>query len=109
MAKKLKIIFVSHTYVGGTYVVGSHHLSAQLREMGHDVLHLSTPVSIFHWFNKNLRRTNRARFTLWKRWKEFKDDEVKNIVPFTIIPWKLTNKVFRKFGINLMTNTICFS
>lgn len=108
MTEKLKIIFVSHTYMGGTYVVGSHHLSAQLKEMGHDVLHISTPVSIFHWFNKNLRRTNRSRFTLWKRWKEFEDDEVKNIVPFTIIPWKLTNKVFRKFGINLMTNTICF-
>ncbi|MET3847070.1 MULTISPECIES: glycosyltransferase [unclassified Paenibacillus] len=108
MAEKLKIIFVSHTYMGGTYVVGSHHLASQLRKMGHDVLHISTPVTPFHWLNKKTRKENQDRFQLWRKWKSFNRDEVKNIVPLSLFPWKISNKIYRKFKINLTTEMICF-
>lgn len=108
MSEKLKIIFISHTYMGGTYVVGSHHLSTELLKMGHDVLHISTPISPLHLITKKMRELSKDRFLLWRKWKEFKTDEVKNIVPFSILPWRLVSNFFEKTGLNLMMHSISF-
>lgn len=42
------ILFLSHTYRGGTFRVGSHHLSREMAAMGHNVAHVSTPFSAVH-------------------------------------------------------------
>lgn len=42
----MKIIFLSHTYYGSYFKVGSHHLAYQLKKQGHDVIHISTPLSL---------------------------------------------------------------
>ena len=62
--KKLTIVFASHTFMGGTFVVGSHHLARCLANQGHRVLHLSTPVTPFHlvgWSNAETK----GRFETW--------------------------------------------
>ena len=41
----MKIAFLSHTAMGGDFVVGSHHLATALAARGHDVLHMSAPVT----------------------------------------------------------------
>ena len=44
----MRILFVSHTDPFGPFRIGSHHLAAALARAGHDVTHLSTPISVAH-------------------------------------------------------------
>ena len=44
----MKILFLSNLPMSSTFVVGSHQLAKQYSLMGHDVAHVSSPVSIFH-------------------------------------------------------------
>ncbi|MGH8494485.1 MAG: glycosyltransferase [Moraxellaceae bacterium] len=44
----MRILFLSHTYWGSPYRIGSHHLSSQMAADGHDVFYISTPVSLLH-------------------------------------------------------------
>jgi glycosyltransferase involved in cell wall biosynthesis len=45
----MKIIFASHTFIGGTFAVGSHHLARAISAAGHDVLHIATPITPLHF------------------------------------------------------------
>lgn len=42
----MKVLFLSHSIEGPVVKVGSHHLSRELARLGHDVAHLSTPLSL---------------------------------------------------------------
>lgn len=44
----MKILFVSHTPMGGSFVVGSHHLARAMTAAGHAVAHLGPPVTPAH-------------------------------------------------------------
>ncbi|NLS12485.1 glycosyltransferase family 1 protein [Vibrio sp. SM6] len=54
--QKMNILFLSHTYIGCHYVVGSHHLSKALAEMGHRVVHIPHPWSSVHQIVRGSRR-----------------------------------------------------
>lgn len=90
----LKIIFASHTWMGDTFVVGSHHLSVHLAGMGHRVLHLSTPVTPAHV----LRATSescRGRFSAWFRGGVRRRNGVVDYVPLSLFPWPVVKWTVR--------------
>ena len=56
----MRILFLSHTYWGSPYRIGSHHLSAQMAMAGHEVFYVSTPMSLLHFLKypaTNIRRS----------------------------------------------------
>lgn len=55
----MNIAFLSHASLGTGFVVGSHQLSKALISNGHNVFHISSPVSILHLF---LGKQRRAKF-----------------------------------------------
>jgi len=63
-------------------VVGSHHLARQFARMGHQVLHVSTPVSPGHLlfpFNTNYQK----RLVLWKNRGRKLSENLYEYVPFS--------------------------
>lgn len=44
----MNILFLSHTYIGCPYVVGSNHLSREMSKLGHKVAHISHPKTKMH-------------------------------------------------------------
>lgn len=76
----MKLLFISHTAMGGPFVVGSHHLAQQLAGMGHLVAHVSTPMTMVHML---MRRGWKRRSARWVREGLFE------LVPFGLVPWKL--------------------
>lgn len=87
----MKFLFLSHTYAGGIYVVGSHHLSRELVRRGHDVLHISTPLSIAHRLRGNVdsARAHLAASGLTER------EGVLEAVPNTVFPAPLAHRYAR--------------
>lgn len=86
-ALPMKIVFLSHTAMGGSFVVGSHHFAATLAASGHDVTHISAPLTPLH-FGLLGDTFVRAR---WRRW--FRGgaviDGVTDRVPLTLLPWSV--------------------
>jgi glycosyltransferase involved in cell wall biosynthesis len=80
----VKILFLSHTYIGGNFKVGSHHLAVQLKRLGHEVLHVSTPISPFHIFRAN-HNAVWERFLIAVRGLDCRNG-VDQMVPWSIIP-----------------------
>jgi glycosyltransferase involved in cell wall biosynthesis len=104
--KKLNIMFASHTYIGGPFMVGSHHLARELSNRGHRILHLSTSITPAHLLHMK-RKTIADRFKHW--WKiKGQGEPVINCVPFTWIPWKLAGRVFQRTGSNWFVKLIAF-
>ena len=83
----MKIAFLSHTAMGGDFVVGSHHLAAAFAARGHDVVHVSAPVTPAHVLGLRERFTRR-RFTRFLRGGETHHG-VRDIVPLALLPWAL--------------------
>lgn len=52
----MKIVFASHTFLGGPFKVGSHQLARALVNLGHTVLHISTPVTPLHLLRGEIAR-----------------------------------------------------
>ncbi|MEJ5915904.1 glycosyltransferase family protein [Pseudokineococcus sp. 1T1Z-3] len=44
----MRVLVAGHTAPGGVFTVGSHHLAREMAAAGHDVVHLSSPVSLLH-------------------------------------------------------------
>jgi len=86
----MKIVFLSHTAGGGDFVVGSHHLSAALAARGHEVQHLSAPVTPLH-LAKLGDRFVRRRFMRFLRGGE-RLRGVEDLVPFSPVPWALARR-----------------
>ncbi|MEJ5945301.1 hypothetical protein WDZ17_08345 [Pseudokineococcus basanitobsidens] len=62
----MRVLIVGHTAPGGVFTVGSHHLARELALQGHDVVHLSSPVSLVHllrWRDPEVRRRVRLSRT----------------------------------------------
>ncbi|WP_239618813.1 glycosyltransferase [Cohnella mopanensis] len=92
--KKLNIMFASHTYIGGPFVVGSHHLAREFAQLGHRVMHVSTSITPLHLLQ--LRQpTVLSRFRQWLNIKK-QEGPVINCVPFSWIPWQIAGRWFRK-------------
>jgi len=83
----MRIAFLSHTAMGGDFVVGSHHLAAAFAARGHDVLHVSAPVTPVHVLGLRDGFTRR-RFTRFLRGGETHHG-VRDIVPLALLPWAL--------------------
>lgn len=84
----MKIVFLAHTALGGTFVVGSHHLSRSLARDGHRVTHISPPVTLAHLVPALTDRFTRERFRRWLAGGR-RLDEVTDVVPFSPLPWQL--------------------
>ncbi len=86
----MKAAFLSHTAMGGDFVVGSHHLAAAFAARGHEVLHVSAPVSPAHLLLAH-DAFARRRFARW--WRGGRDIAgVRDIVPFSLLPWTLARR-----------------
>jgi len=83
----MKIVFASHTNINDSLVVGSHHLARNLAALGHEVLHLSSPLTALHtWKLRNTRYQER-----WQTWKAGGlqiENSLTDYVPFSIFPWQ---------------------
>lgn len=44
----MRILLLSHTGLSSVFRVGSHHLARELSAAGHDVVHVSNPISLSH-------------------------------------------------------------
>ncbi|GIN12687.1 glycosyl transferase [Shouchella clausii] len=98
---KKNIVFLSHTFIGGPFVVGSHHLAKELARQGHKVLHISTPLTLLHLFKKD-------EITSLKRSKkdslEKITDNCYQLIPSSYgLPWKISGEIYKKTKINLLT------
>jgi hypothetical protein len=73
--------------MGGSFVVGSHHLAAALAARGHDVQHVSAPVTPAHVLGLRdaFTRQRFARFLLGGTTQH----GVRDIVPLALLPWAL--------------------
>ena len=83
----MKIAFLSHTAMGGDFVVGSHHLATAFAARGHDVLHVSAPVTPAHVLGLRHAFTRR-RFARFVRGGEIHHG-VRDVVPLALLPWAL--------------------
>lgn len=92
----MRAAFLSHTAMGGDFVVGSHHLAKAFAARGHEVLHVSAPISPAHLLQLGDAFVRR-RFARW--WRGGSDlDGVRDIVPLSLLPWALARR-----GQSLMT------
>lgn len=96
----MNIVFLSHSFRNGPFKVGSYHLSREFAQRGHDVYHVSTPVSLLHLAlrrNKDQMRAARSGPTQ-------SDDGVIDYVPLTPFParwwWSQRSlaRVLRRLG-----------
>ncbi len=93
-----KILFVSHTFMGGPFVVGSHHLARTFSELGHKVIHLSTPVTPIHHLKKdNITKMKIARSNEINQINE----NLIDYIPFSIgLPWSMMRPIYNNLKIN---------
>jgi hypothetical protein len=83
----MRIAFLSHTGMGGSFVVGSHHLAAAFAARGHEVQHVSAPVTPAHLLG--LRDAFvRRRFARFLGGGEMHQG-VRDVVPLALFPWKV--------------------
>lgn len=102
----LRIVFASHTFIGGPFVVGSHHLAREMARLGHAVIHLSTPVTPVHLLAKEKLDATKQRLGIWRRNGHVCDGMFLQYVPLGLLPWALAGPAFRYTGVNLTTITL---
>ncbi len=87
----MKILFLSHTAAGGPFVVGSHHLSRAMARLGHEVAHLSPPITPAHLLHA------RDPFVRRRVARGLGGGEilggVTDLVPFSLLPWALARRL----------------
>ncbi|MFC5405038.1 glycosyltransferase [Cohnella soli] len=106
--KPLNIMFVSHTFIGGPFVVGSHHLARELSKRGHRVLHMSTAITPMHLFRIG-KASIKSRFRQWLAMRNpVVDDAIIHCVPFTWVPWNIAGRAFRWWGRNWFVSWMAF-
>lgn len=90
----MNITFFSHTYIGSPFVVGSHQLAKQFVLLGHDVVHISHPISYFHLILGRAERISQ---------NGFKDGQLFQFTPNSIFPlkWMLRMGLSKLAGIML--------
>jgi hypothetical protein len=84
----MKILFLSHTFIGGNYFVGSHSLHNEALLSGHHSLHVSTPISFFHILKFLLKIDNKT--DLIRRVHKSKEGIINNsYIPRVLLPIQL--------------------
>ena len=81
----MQVLFLSHTFSGGTYFVGSHALHSEAQISGHHSLHISTPLTYFHTLKYLFLRNKKNEFLI--RRQKSKDAFKNNYyIPRILIP-----------------------
>ena len=96
----MKIVFLSHTALGSPYVVGSHQLAKAYADAGHEVLHISAPITPFH----RLGTKYTFRKELASRGIHQVSENLMAWVPQTLVPWQVA-KWFLTYG-NLYISSV---
>jgi len=88
----MKVLFLSHTPPSGVFRVGSHHLAREFAAKGHDVAHVSTPLSVVTEIADRVasRDNTRSRFA---RTPTMDSDGVLQFVPRIATPASRTPTV----------------
>jgi glycosyltransferase involved in cell wall biosynthesis len=97
MGRSLKIVIGAHTPHGTPYIVGSHHISRELKRMGHTVFHIPLPLGPQDLFIPNLANVKRLRWAGWKTTRRHLDPNHNDQFLLTCLPWMLV----RRFGFRL--------
>jgi glycosyltransferase involved in cell wall biosynthesis len=96
----MRIVFASHTHLGGTFTVGSHHLARELSRAGHRVAHVSTPITPWHGA---LSRDPEVPLRYRQFLRPVTDpDGVLGLVPLALVPWPVTGRLpalWRHYGL----------
>ncbi|MFB4159244.1 glycosyltransferase [Geomicrobium sp. JSM 1781026] len=102
--EKKNIVFLSHTNMGGPFVVGSHHYAKELSMRGHKVFHISTPVTLFH----KLKKDSITRYKIRNMNKLMvESDNLFQLIPYSRgLPWKYSRYIYNVFGLNFLTKPI---
>lgn len=74
--------------MGSAFVVGSHHLARQFARAGHDVAHVSTPISPAHRLAIKHPEI-KARFDIWQKGGLWRAERLFEYVPMGLLPWKV--------------------
>lgn len=94
----MRLTFLSHTAMGGPFVVGSHQLAKALARRGNSIVHISAPLSPAHL--GIAMRDPHARLR-WRRWLTdgATSEAVREVVPLTVLPWSLLRQSMRGWKI----------
>lgn len=84
----MNIVFVSHSAFDTNLVVGSHHLARQCAELGHQVVHISSPITPLHLL-KGFDRRIRSRLLRTRSGPRLMERNLWEWVPFSAIPWQV--------------------
>ncbi|MHA7272356.1 glycosyltransferase family protein [Arthrobacter sp. TMT4-20] len=85
LGKRMKIVFASHTARTDIFRIGSHHYSRELAVLGHEVTHITTPLSLGHVLRIG-DRSIRRRIKIAIARDRYVIDGVSHIVPITLLP-----------------------
>lgn len=92
----MNIIILAHTRIGSDFVVGSHHLYKCYRKSGHNVIHLSSPISLFHILHLNKAEVRkRLKIALYQLF--YKKPIDSNYIPINILPATRLSEKIPKF------------
>ncbi len=87
----MKIVFASHSQFNSRLVVGSHHLARSLGIAGHEVLHISTPITVGHLLQFQ-HLPYRERFANWRAGGRRVAPGVTDYVPLSLVPWQIARR-----------------
>lgn len=104
--RSLRIVFASHTFCGGPFVVGSHHLAREIAVLGHKVVHLSTPITPLHFLRIGQGQAARARAAVWRAGGQVRSGGFLEYVPLGLVPWAVAGPIFVRTGVNLTNITL---
>ncbi len=93
----MRLLLASHTAPGGVFRAGSHHLARELTTQGHDVLHLSSPVSLLHLLRlrgPEVRRRYRLAIRSDRACRAAGD-----LLPLTLLPMSLGSGLSSEAGL----------
>ncbi|HLR33098.1 MAG TPA: glycosyltransferase [Fodinibius sp.] len=87
----MKIVFLSHTPRNYLFKVGSYHLSNYLAGMGHQVLYIPSPLSLFHFLNVPMLGDEDYRNVIKSRLltltPSLDSHNITNLTPFVLTPF----------------------
>jgi glycosyltransferase involved in cell wall biosynthesis len=104
--RTLRIVFASHTFCGGPFVVGSHQLAREISRIGHRIVHLSTPITPLHFVRISQWQIAGARSGVWWSGGKLRGGGFLEYVPMGLVPWVLAGPIFERTGLNLTTVTL---
>ncbi len=87
----MRIVFASHSHFSPCMVVGSHHLARRLAGAGHEVFHLSSPLTPVH-LTRLGRSPCRERFHAWLRGPRQIAPRLTGYIPLALVPWQIARR-----------------